>query len=249
MSENNQALDIKVKGTGRPVLFLHGFLESNAMWQEIELEGIKMIMPDLPGHGNSPDIEYHSLKEMASLLIGYCNELQLKEYDVVGHSMGGYVALEMKAQDPNCKKLVLLNSNFWGDSENKKKDRVRVAELVKTRKDLFVVEAIPGLFHDPAKYDEQVKELVRKAREMSSHAIGLASLAMMKRQDRSELINDSRNEVYIIQGKLDSLTTPDQMKARLPEHFNNYIEVHASHMSWAEEPNDISVILQKILGV
>ena len=130
-----QLLSYKIVGKGFPVVFLHGFLESVSMWDYLKLEmmNFQSILIDLPGHGDSlnededvPSIEYMAFK-VKELLI----HLNIKDFSVVGHSMGGYVSLVLKNELNisssgfilNCSKVVLLNSNFWEDSEEKKRDR------------------------------------------------------------------------------------------------------------------------------
>lgn len=247
MLETNH-LNIVEEGTGRPVLFIHGFLESSSMWSGISIDGVRKIMPDLPGHGSSPHFNYHDLVEIAEILIDYLHKNNVSTYDVVGHSMGGYIALEMKATDQGCQKVVLLNSNFWGDSEKKKEDRKRVAELVIKKTDLFVIEAIPALFFDPQLYDKEVKELISDARKISGEAIASASLAMMRRPDRRNIIRTYGRDIFIIQGTHDLLTTPKQMSEYLPAEFENLYEIEASHMSWIESPEEVTKSLQDILN-
>ena len=135
-------LNYKQFGEGETVVFLHGFLESISMWENLSLESIhfQSILIDLPGHGKSKNEDNSpipSMDYMANRVIDTLNQLGIKKYNVVGQSMGGYVALVLKKIDERCEKVVLLNSNFWGDSIEKQKDRVRVADIVFKNKNLF----------------------------------------------------------------------------------------------------------------
>lgn len=247
MPDSANNLNYSIEGEGRPVVFLHGFLEDLTIWKKIKTDHSRKILIDLPGHGKSQAVSYKTITDLASGIIDLLVGLQITDYDVVGHSLGGYVALELKAQDPDCEKVVLLNSNFWEDSKEKKLDRIRVARMVENKKDLFVVEAIPGLFYDPEKYDKIVKQLVKSARKMSSTAIAAASLAMMARIDHTQLLRDYPKDIFIIQGTNDTLISPDQMKKQIQGLEINYYELPSSHMSWAEIPEKLTELLNKLL--
>ena len=110
----NDLLNYRVSGNGRPVVLLHGFLESSTMWKHLEFpENIQQVAIDLPGHGNSSLQGITSMKEMSNEVQKLLNSLNINDYDVIGHSMGGYVGLELLKNDQRCAHLLLLNSNFW----------------------------------------------------------------------------------------------------------------------------------------
>ena len=150
------------------------------MWHYLQLSTLPMrcIFIDLPGHGESQlddENEKPSIQYFADQVRSFLSELNIVQYDLVGHSMGGYVALELKKVDPNCQKVVLLNSNFWEDSQQKKRDRVRVADLVFKTKNLFVFEAIPGLFYSKKGKEVEIQYLIDEAKNMSADAIRCAN--------------------------------------------------------------------------
>lgn len=136
-------LHFRVEGKGRTLVFLHGFLESSSMWTFLNINRLyaQNIFIDLPGHGNSAltdNSERPSIEFMAHEVLKVLNFLKIESYSIVGHSMGGYVGLLVKEMDSRCEKVVLINSNFWSDNEQKKKDRLRVAEIVFKAKKVFI---------------------------------------------------------------------------------------------------------------
>lgn len=244
----------RVFGNGYPVVFLHGFLESTSMWNYLELEKapFQSILIDLPGHGNSslndsnesPSIKYMGL-EVAKLL----EELKIEEYHIVGHSMGGYVALELKELDPKCRKIVLLNSNFWEDPVEKKKDRVRIAEIVLKAKDLFINEAIPGLFYRHNRKDSATIELIKEAKKMDAVSIAYASLAMRNREDKSTFVKENATDFLILHGKHDPIISTDKWQSELtdiPVLFE--IVEDAGHMSHIENPTKVLKSIVDFIG-
>lgn len=243
-STENKILNYRVIGNGHPVVFLHGFLESMSMWDYLKLpESFQCIFVDLPGHGSSDDAaEDETMLSMAQQVVRLICSLNIDKYDVIGHSMGGYVGLEMKNVDDRCEKLVLLNSNFWNDSPIKLEQRNRVAKVVQRNKSLFIYEAIPNLFFDPTLFDEEVKSLIKESKMMSPENIARVSLAMGKRLNRKNLIRSWADSVLILQGKEDSTVKKDQMDQELKGVDLNYVLLKdVGHMAHIEDPERTSV--------
>ena len=105
---------------------------------------MQKVFIDLPGHGNSKILSNAepSIESMANEIILILEKEGIKKFHIVGHSMGGYIALSIKENQKECKKVILLNSNYWSDSESKKKDRNRVCKIAFKAKDYFLNEAI-----------------------------------------------------------------------------------------------------------
>lgn len=90
-------LNFETTGSGRPVLALHGYGASLFSWRYLPsgLPNRRVIRVDLAGHGGSPpraDRRY-SLVDHAAQIIGFIDEQELESFDLIGHSLGGGVAL------------------------------------------------------------------------------------------------------------------------------------------------------------
>ncbi len=239
--DNIDLLNYRVIGEGYPVVLLHGFLESIDMWKYLSFEKeFLCVLIDLPGHGDSLNFSNSmiSMKAMAIEVRKVMDELNITEYSVIGHSMGGYVGLELKHMDKRCQKLVLLNSNFWQDSELKKEDRGRVAEIVKQNKNLFLYEAIPNLFNHPEKYNEDIKSIIATAKKMQASAIGAISKAMANRSSFIDALPSLKNNILVIQGEFDEIVPLQKMKDALsdfPELAVHIVECgHMAHIEKTE---------------
>ncbi|HEX2227526.1 MAG TPA: alpha/beta fold hydrolase, partial [Candidatus Binatia bacterium] len=85
-------------GQGRPLLCIHGFGASSYSWQRILPQVAKknhVVLLDLKGHGASPkpvDSAY-SLRDQADLVAEFIKQHDLRDLTLVGHSMGGGIAL------------------------------------------------------------------------------------------------------------------------------------------------------------
>lgn len=242
---NNIFLNYRVFGEGHPVVFLHGFLESISMWNYLKINNCKAILIDLPGHGKSPIEDNESIASMAEKVIMLLNKLGIDHFSIIGHSMGGYVALEVLNQSAGVKSLCLMHSNFWQDSEDKKRDRERVAEVVKNKKEVFIYEAIPNLFNDPDLFDAQIKLLIDEVKQMSSEAIGICSIAMKNRQNHKVLVEKNQQIISIIQGNTDNVVPVKAMKENLSGINIEYIEIISGHMSHIENTESMNEKLDK----
>lgn len=243
----------RVIGSGPAIVFIHGFLESSTMWEALPLGTLKhqCVFIDLPGHGNSPlenMPDNPSVAWLADQVISTINQLGINSFSIVGHSMGAYVALEIKRTMPGCRKVVLLNSNFWTDGEQKKKDRVRVASLVLKAKNLFIQEAIPHLFHDTIKHEETILSLIKEAKKMEASAIAFSSLAMRNRTDFSTHIEENPRDYLFVHGVLDRLIEVEEYRRKtiaFPEQL--YLIDGAGHMSPWENPSEVMKGIKSVL--
>lgn len=246
-------LDYRVEGDGKTLVFLHGFLESSTMWSFLNLQALKArkVFIDLPGHGKSPltdNSESPSIDFMAKEVLTVLNFFELDSYSVIGHSLGGYVGLHMKEIDARCKKVVLLNSNFWEDSEQKKKDRIRVAEIAFKAKKLFIQEAIPNLFGKPENHAEEIDELIEEALKMAPESIAYSALAMRERKDYTREVSENQTEYFIIHGKLDKLVDTDFLKSQLKSVENLFVIENAGHMAHIEQSEEVFGILKEVFS-
>ena len=245
-------LNFRVSGEGKTIVFLHGFLESLTMWDYLPLQqlGSRNIFIDLPGHGISSltdKSEHASLEFMADEVIAVLAHLEVAEFSLVGHSMGAYVGLLVKQKLESCNFLVLLNSNFWCDNEQKKIDRLRVVKIVLKAKNIFVNEAIPNLFWKPELHKIAIKNLQAEAHKMSAEAIAYATLAMRDRKDFSKEINQNQSDYVLIHGALDKLVLSSELKNSAISRKQLHIISNAGHMSHIENSEEIMEVLSKIL--
>jgi 3-oxoadipate enol-lactonase len=111
-----QHLHYLVRGSGEPVLLIHGIGSSGADWafQVPALEGrFRVVLPDLPGCGLSapPPRANFNIAYFASSLWALLDEIGASLPNIVGFSLGGAVALEMALQRPaSVPRIVLINS-------------------------------------------------------------------------------------------------------------------------------------------
>ncbi|OFW17144.1 MAG: hypothetical protein A3H29_01115 [Acidobacteria bacterium RIFCSPLOWO2_02_FULL_67_21] len=110
-------------GAGRPIVFLHSFGHTKAMWfpqlTHCLEKGYRVVAPDMPGHGDSTfEPGAHTVDRIAESYLELFAQLGLQRAIVAGISMGGYLALRMWARDASwIGALVLSNTKAEHDSD------------------------------------------------------------------------------------------------------------------------------------
>lgn len=246
-------LNYRVIGKGYPVVFLHGFLENGTMWDGVvqELSGVKTILVDLHGHGDSPLFEKDQLTiiEMAREVAEIVGHEVKGKYSVVGHSLGGYVALELAHSNPHApEQLILLNSHPFADSERKKIERTQVARIVEEGAVHFIRQAIPNLFRNPQGFTKEVEEYIAQANRMHPKGIADAALAMRDRSDRCDVMKQYANRCLVLHGKHDTLIPCESMKKVCKDYGNTFIVMEeAGHMAHIEATEKVLAELKRQL--
>ncbi len=90
-------------GKGRPIIILHGLFGSARNWQGIArslADNHRVITPDLRNHGQSFHEDSMSYIDMADDVIALCDHLDLNDCLLMGHSMGGKVAMTIALTHP-----------------------------------------------------------------------------------------------------------------------------------------------------
>lgn len=186
---------------------------------------------------------------MAQQVRSTLDQLSISSYQLVGHSLGGYVGCELLKTDSLLEHLTLFHSHPWPDSPAKKTDRDRVSQLVLTKSVFFIREAIPNLFAFPAEHPEAIKRYCNIAERMNPEAIAWSTIAMRNRNSSEQLLTDRAENVSIIQGQLDPLIPNLQLRAFAENHRIGFYEIaRCGHMSQVEALTDSIALLTVILG-
>jgi pimeloyl-ACP methyl ester carboxylesterase len=105
----------RVSGSGSPLVLLHGYTSTSAVWDEFVPElakSFRVLVFDLPGHGKSERLrENFSHREVAVDILTALEKLGVKEFNAVGHSSGGMSLLHMALLEPGrLQRMVLVSS-------------------------------------------------------------------------------------------------------------------------------------------
>ncbi|MFV8373750.1 alpha/beta fold hydrolase [Flavobacterium sp. LB1P71] len=93
----------KIEGAGQPLLILHGFLGMSDNWKTLAAQfaaDFQVHILDLRNHGRSLHSEEFSYEIMVQDVFEYCQTHNLENINVIGHSMGGKVAMLLATKHP-----------------------------------------------------------------------------------------------------------------------------------------------------
>jgi len=103
-----------VAGAGPPIVLLHGLAGSSRCWQHNIRQlarGFRVYVVDLIGFGASGGLHPLSFDKLAGYLTVWMNQLAIRRASIIGHSMGGLVAVDLAAQVPDrIERLVLVDA-------------------------------------------------------------------------------------------------------------------------------------------
>lgn len=107
-----------------PVLLIHGWGGTGSYWAHTAAElaqTVRVIVPDLPGTGRSQPVKSaQGLFDQVATLVTLLDELELERVQVIGHSMGGAMAVLLAEQRPEpIERIVLTSLTFFKDEKQK----------------------------------------------------------------------------------------------------------------------------------
>ncbi|ASJ75035.1 alpha/beta fold hydrolase [Granulosicoccus antarcticus] len=103
-------LNSQQAGQGPVFIMLHGLFGSLDNFRSVSLHlerSLTVLRMDLPGHGLSPSLPTLSIEAMADAVLAEIDQLGIKEFHLLGHSLGGKVAMSV-AGNPSCQGLQSL---------------------------------------------------------------------------------------------------------------------------------------------
>ena len=232
-------------GDGFPVLFLHGFCESSSFWKALSAElsdQFQIICPDLPGFGKSPLLSKDcSLNEIAEIIVDWIKTIGVNECIVIGHSMGGYISLELLRKYPDfVKGIGLFNSSAFEDQEDKKENRNKLIKFIKKQGVTpFLNTFVPSLFYPETIKDHQkiIDELRKEGKSIPPQSVMSYAAAMRDRVDSTDLLKIYHDRILLISGEFDQNVPLEKSKemAQLLDKENVHIIPDSAHMSLFEQ--------------
>lgn len=211
---NNKKICYSDIGKGPAIVFIHGWMDSKKVYEEIvEIlsKKYRCISVDLPGFGHSENIAGLKVNQMSSLIHRLVKRLKIKDFNMVGHSLGGGVSIVYaKNHQDKIKKMALIspfvsykqfsNITFYFI-------RYVVPRFVKTRiLSIFykLIKVTNHIFY----YGKLEKEYVEHIRQEddAERAINAYNIAYeLSSLDLYKKLKQIRKDILIIYGSKDSL--------------------------------------------
>ena len=251
------ALYVKIAGSGEgaPVVLLHGFGASHAIWEPIQKRlatETATLAYDLPGHGASFDYENAgSVKVAASAILADLETRGFAAAHLVGHSMGGAVATLMAMFQPErIASLTLLSPGGFGPEINQRllkrygaaPDEAALTTSLEAMFGWFspvpdgLAAQLMAMRQKPGyreKLSEMAAGMARDGRQGTLPADKLAALAM---------------PVTVVWGGLDNVL-PARQSEDLPSHYSLRLFPDLGHMLPEEAPDEMLDIIRHTAGL
>jgi 3-oxoadipate enol-lactonase len=242
-------------GSGRPLILVHGFCGSSSYWKPVRRSlgsEYRLIAPDLRGHGRSeaPDIPY-TVEAIADDLAALVQQLNLSQSVLLGHSLGGYVALAFAEKYPHLLAgFGLIHSTAYPDDEQGKANRNKAIAAIQEKGIVpFIDGLIPKLF--APEHLDTMADLVQGAKEIGyatkpEGAIHTAE-AMRDRIDRNHVLRETSLPVLLAAGALDQLIPAVKTFSVQGDHIVQARLEQAGHMSMMETPDALAKVITEFV--
>jgi branched-chain amino acid transport system permease protein len=240
------------RGSGPPtILFLHGNLSSSLWWDKVLAllpPGWRAIAPDFHGYGRSTaPPEKYGIEEMAADVAALRQRLNLSSFVLVGHSMGGAVALQYALQNPENIQALLLVDPVPASGLHLPNE---VFELLETMKSDFssMKEGLRGTAPG-APDDAFFHSLVQGALESTPQAFREIPKSMAE-FDVSARLNEIACPTLCVMGENDLLISKKDIE-RMCEVISNcaFVEMPGvGHCPSIEAPEELTRLLVSFLA-
>lgn len=171
------------------LVFLHGLMEDARMWDDFLIDlPFHCYAIDLPGYGGSKQHEFSSVAEAAKLVNETVEKLELKTFVLVGHSMGGYVALSYAKQfSDDLLGLGMIHSHPFADSEEKVAEREKTIDFInKFGLSIYAQQFFPNLFARSYKDNLAIHTLSLRSTQQDQGRVIQSMRALIRRPEEVE---------------------------------------------------------------
>lgn len=241
------ALHVTRVGAGRPLLFLHGIdgLGSSQPFLDRLAANATAIAPDHPGFGQSEMPAWlESIHDMAYFYLRYLDEQDLAPIDVVGHSLGAWLALEMAIRNPASFRSITLIAAAGIHLPGVK------------RGDLFMRApdvVLRGMVVSSALGDELVKRMAADQAIAMRNRYAIARVAWhppMHNPHLAKWLHRISCPVQIIWGEQDTMLPLDYAREfqRLIPGATLHVLASCGHLPHLEKPEETASLVRSFTG-
>ena len=255
-SINGTTLYYEERGSGLPVVLMHGFPLDHRIWsaQLDELSGqYRVIVPDLRGFGRSKSNTPFTMKSLAEDICALLRAINAIPCVLGGLSMGGYVALAFAKEYQNdLRGLMLIDTRAEADTAEGKAGRQKMIDLARTGGSKAVADQMmPKMLAQSTPTDQpavaqQLRQIMEACPPLTiEHALA----AMRDREDYTAFLPSIAGPTLIIVGQEDAITPPKMAEAMNQQIPRSKLVVipGSGHMSPMEKPQDVTRAMQDFL--
>lgn len=235
-----------------PVVLLHGFAEFGNVWK-YQIDFLKDYCQVIVPEWAVEEIDMSSIETIADAVAHFISTTLKQPVILIGHSMGGYITLALVEKYPD---LIMgfgfVHSTAFADSDEKKTIRLKTADLIKNYgTEAYVRISVPNLFGEAykRKHSAELEKFVDDVKRLSPKIMIDCILAMMRRPDRTSVLQSSRKPVMFIIGTEDkAVPMADVMQqVYLPETAYFRLLEGVGHVGMWEAPDKVNQFILKFV--
>lgn len=234
------------------LVLIHGHGVDASIWEGVYAglaESRVVLKPDFAQLSSHTTIEGYAEDLHTRLEAAQVNKVVL-----VGHSMGGYIALAFAEKYPEkMRGLVLFHSTAFADDEAKKEQRLQVIKKLDAEGSrAFLETAITGMFapENRTKMGTTIKQLIDRYSRLPKEALHAGIQAIRSRPDRTEVLRRATYPVMIVAGRQDQVVPfekSQQLMDMAPTTQGIVLE-QAGHLGMIEQPDQALEALKAFLS-
>ncbi|WP_078380303.1 alpha/beta fold hydrolase [Sutcliffiella halmapala] len=243
------------RGVGKPIVLLHGFCGSHAYWKYI-IEDLsihyRVIAIDLRGHGKSAVSEdSFSITDMAQDVQLLLQQLEIEHATVIGHSLGGYVTLELVENYPELiNAFGLVHSTGAPDSDEAKLGREKAINRINEEgMNGFIEDLVQKLFakENLEEMNSEIEFVKKIGFTTSVNGAEGALNAMKERKDLQRVVKESDFPILLLAGKGDQVIPVEKTFIAKGPNIMQVLLEESGHMSMLEEPKALADAISDFL--
>jgi len=247
-------------GQGAPLLILHGLFGTSDNWQTLAKRwadaGHRVIVADLRNHGRSPHASEHTYELMSADVLELLDTLQLQNVTLMGHSMGGKVAMRFALDHPERLSRLIIVDIAPGFSDMRHQDEIlaglHAVDLAGLQTRQQADEALAHHIPQVGVRQFLLKNLYRREDNSFTWRQNLDALTMHIADIGAEITSAQpflKQALFIRGGLSDYITAEDKLYS-IPALFpNSQVETvpNAGHWVHAEAPDRIFELVQNFI--
>ena len=250
---NGIKIDFEIRGSGFPLLLVHGLGLDKSMWDAEEIlqhlaDRNKVVAYDCRGHGKSDKPSKYTLSDHVADAFGLMDSLGIDEFNLLGVSMGSYISQGMAIARPErIRKMVLAVPKSNGATSSLKKILVENTELLRSLdakgRSIFISQLAIHNSEALEKYPDFLRS------KLTSDEMEAATSALVDFDFREEL-GSVTAKTLVISGKFDKLNPPAEGRvcAEKIEGAVFQIMQNSAHAPTIEEPEKFFQLVNGFLS-
>jgi pimeloyl-ACP methyl ester carboxylesterase len=236
----------------KTLVLLHGHGVNDSIWDSIDAsinEYYTVVRPNISLFTFCKTIE-----EYADELHRFLTSSVIEKFTLIGHSMGGYIALAFAEKYPEMLEgFGLFHSTAYADDEAKKHQRNQTIDMLRNYgTETFIKNTAANMFGERFKelYPEKIKEHILRFGKLPAEALITGINAMRDRKDRTAILAAMPFPVLFIIGMQDKILPFESCisLSEYPKQSYPFILAEAGHMGMVERPDASARMISWYMG-